>query len=43
MKEPKTVAEQLDAAAKVPDQGQAFGMVINSLFAGLEKARNDDD
>jgi hypothetical protein len=43
VKEPKTVAEQLDAAAKVPDQGQAFGMVINSLFAGLEKARNDDD
>jgi hypothetical protein len=41
--EPKTVAEQLDAAAKVPVQRQAFGMVINSLFAGLEKAMNDDD
>ena len=43
MNEPKTVAEQLDAAAKVPDQGQAFAMVINSLFVGLEQAMDEED
>lgn len=37
--EPKTLAEQLDAAK----DGQEFGQVINNLFAALERRMDDDD
>ena len=42
MSEPKTVAEQLDAA----QDGAEFGRVLNGFFAALDKARwesEDDD
>lgn len=32
MHKPRTLAEMLDDAAAVDDQGQAFGSVINGLF-----------
>lgn len=38
MSEPKTIAEQLDAA----DSGEAFGKVINSLFGILEKEMDNE-
>ncbi len=38
MNDPKTVAEQLDAAA----DGQAFANVLNNLFRTLEKAKDDE-
>ena len=39
MKEPKTVAEMLDAA----QDGQEFGVVLQGLFGALEKAIDDDE
>ena len=39
MTEPKTVAEQLDAAK----DGQEFAQVINGLFGALERMSDDDD
>ena len=36
----RTLAEQLDAAAAVPDQGEAFGAVINNIFDAAWKARD---
>jgi hypothetical protein len=39
MSDPKTVAEKLDAAAAVDDNGEAFGGVILGFFAALDKAR----
>ena len=39
MTEPKTVAEQLDAAK----DGQEFGQVILGLFGTLERAKDDAD
>ena len=39
MLEPKTIAEQLDAA----ENGQQFGQVINTMFTLLEQARDDED
>lgn len=36
---PQTIAEKLDAAAKVDDKGEAFGNEINALFTSLEKMR----
>lgn len=47
MSDPKTVAEQLDAAAAKDDDGREFGNVILGMFAALDKARwadeEDDD
>jgi hypothetical protein len=37
MDEPRTLAELLDDAAAVDDQGQAFGAVIQGLFSTLER------
>lgn len=37
MNDPKTVAEQLDAA----ESGEEFGNVILGLFAALEKLNDD--
>jgi len=37
--EPKTVAEQLDAA----QNGQQFGQVLNNLFKALEQQMDGDD
>jgi len=37
MSDPKTVAEQLDAA----ESGEEFGNVILGLFAALEKLKDD--
>lgn len=37
--DPKTVAEQLDAA----QNGQEFGQVLNNLFKVLERQMDDDD
>ena len=37
--EPKTIAEQLDAA----ENGQQFGAVLQGLFGALEKAINEED
>ena len=37
--EPKTVAEQLDAAA----DGQQFAAVLGRLFGVLERARDEED
>jgi hypothetical protein len=39
MPEPKTIADQLDAA----QNGQQFGQVINNLFKVLEQARDHED
>ena len=39
VKEPKTVAELLDAA----QDGQEFGVVLQGLFGALEKAIDDDE
>ena len=39
MNEPKTVAEQLDAAK----DGQEFAQVINGLFGALERMSDDAD
>lgn len=39
MSEPKTVAEQLDAA----QNGQEFANVLFGLFSALEKARDEVD
>lgn len=36
--EPKTVAEQLDAA----QTGEEFGAVLMRLFGALERARDED-
>lgn len=41
--EPRTMAEMLDAAAAVDDQGQAFGAVINGMFSTLEKMKGGED
>ena len=38
MTDPKTVAEQFDAAA----DGQEFMAVLQNLFRGLEKAKDDE-
>ena len=44
MSEPKmTFPEMLDAAAAVPDQGEAFGRVLNSLFGLAAQAKDDAD
>lgn len=42
MSQPRTVAELLDAAASMPDKGEAFAAVINSLFVGLEQAMDEE-
>ena len=39
MTNPRTIAEQLDAAR----DGTEFGAVLGGLFAALEKARDDDE
>lgn len=39
MTEPKTIAEQLDAA----QSGEEFGQVLNSLFNALAVARDEDE
>lgn len=36
--QPKTVAEQLDAAAS----GEEFAQVLNNLFGALETARDEE-
>lgn len=38
MSEPKTIAEQLDAA----ESGEEFGRVLLGLFASLEKHSDDE-
>lgn len=43
MSEPRTIAELLDAAAAVDDNGQAFGAVINGMFSALEKMERGND
>lgn len=43
MDEPRTLAEMLDAAAAVDDQGQSFGAVINGIFSALEKIERGND
>lgn len=40
---PRTLAEMLDAAAAVDDQGEAFGAVINGMFSALEKMERGND
>lgn len=42
MTEPKTLAEQLDAAAAVDDDGVSFGGVLQGLFGVLEQARDEE-
>ena len=37
--EPKTVAEQLDAAK----DGEEFGKVLMGFFAAVDKARDEDE
>jgi hypothetical protein len=39
----KTWAEKLDAAAAADDKGEAFGAVLNQLFAAAFDAREADD
>jgi hypothetical protein len=39
MSEPKTVAEQLDAARS----GDEFKQVLNNLFGALEASMDDDE
>jgi hypothetical protein len=36
--EPKTVAEQLDAA----ESGEEFGLVLQGLFGALERAMDEE-
>lgn len=37
--EPKTIAEQLDAA----QTGEEFGQVLDGFFSLLERARDEED
>jgi hypothetical protein len=40
---PRTIPEILDAAARVPDNGEAFGLVLNSLFDLAARAKDEAD
>ena len=40
---PRTLAEMLDDAAAVDDQGRSFGAVINGMFSALEKMEGRND
>ena len=37
----RTIPEMLDAAARVPDKGEAFGRALNNLFDLAARAKDE--